>query len=418
MRPLVLLCAIAAGLLAVPVDSRAWFPERYSLDAILTSEYQTGDLLGIAEPPLLQSPSLESSEVRFPFASASRHSLKFLESDASRTALVSPGEVSLEESSIANIDFEVPSIRSGRVDRHLQFFSFHIRDRFEQWLRRLERYRPAVQRIFAEFKLPDDLIFLSLVESGFNTQAVSRARAVGPWQFIKPTAKTYGLRVDKWVDERRDPVKSTVAAAQYLRDLYEMFGSWPLAMAAYNAGEGKVGRALARRQVSDFWGLVDTKLLRRETKEYVPRFLAAAQIAKDPSRYGFSIVPQSPVEYEEVAITRPLHLRVAGQAAGVSYEQMKNLNPELRRDMTPPDAVYILKVPVGSKELLLANLPRHQEKSYQASKPGQTTRRSIHRKDTLRLSRLSGRHASTQSPWALKAKTAPRSAQVLAKSTP
>jgi membrane-bound lytic murein transglycosylase D len=286
------------------------------------------------------------------------------------------------------MDFDVPIIRTPKIDKHVQFFSSHIRDRFETWLGRLERYRPMVEEIFAEFNLPVDLVFLSLVESGFNTKAVSRAKAVGPWQFIKSTAKAYGLRVDRWIDERRDPVKSTLAAAQYLRDLYQLFGSWPLAMAAYNAGERRVGRALARAQADDFWDLTDTKLLKRETREYVPRFLAATRIAKDPARFGFSIPPQPPVEYEEVVLTRPLHLRTAAQAAGVSYQEMKALNPELRKDLTPPDPAYHLKVPVGRKEAFLANLA-----AYQDWKHIHAVRYQVRRGDTL--ARLASRYGTT-----------------------
>jgi membrane-bound lytic murein transglycosylase D len=256
------------------------------------------------------------------------------------------------------------------------------------WLGRLERHRGMVQSIFAEFNLPSDLVFLSLVESGFSTSAVSRSKAVGPWQFIKSTAKIYGLRVDHWIDERRDPVKSTLAAAQYLRDLYHLFGSWPLAMAAYNAGEGKVGRALARTEGADYWDLTDTKLLKRETKEYVPRFLAAALIAKDPARFGLTIAPQAPVEYESVAIFRPLNLRTAAKAAGVSYEDLKVLNPELKKDLTPPDPVYHLRVPAGTKGTLRANLSKYED-----WKRVQAIRYQVRRGDTL--ARLASRHRTT-----------------------
>ena len=282
------------------------------------------------------------------------------------------------EAAEETVDFDVPIVRTPKIDKHVLIFTFNIRDHFELWLQRFERHRPMIKQVFAEFNLPADLIFLSLVESGFSTNAVSRAKAVGPWQFIKPTAKTYGLRVDNWIDERRDPVKSTLAAAQYLRDLYHLFGSWPLAMAAYNAGERKVGRALVRARADDFWDLTDTKLLKRETREYVPRFLAATLIAKDPSRYGFMLSPQPPVEYEEAVLTRPIHLRMAAKAAGVTYQELKALNPELRRDLTPPDSTYRLKVPVGSKDLLLSNLA-----SYPDWKRVQATRYQVRRGETL-----------------------------------
>lgn len=288
------------------------------------------------------------------------------------------------------LDFDVPIIRTAKVDKHVQFFSSRIHDRFEMWLGRLERHRPMVERIFTEFNLPVDLVFLSLVESGFSTNAVSRAKAVGPWQFIKSTAKAYDLRVDNWIDERRDPVKSTIAAARYLRDLYQLFGSWPLAMAAYNAGERKVGRALVRAQADDFWDLTDTKLLKRETKEYVPRFLAAALIAKDPARFGLAVPSQTPVEYDEVIVTRPIHLRTAALAAGASYEELKALNPELRKDLTPPDPAYHLKVPAGLKEAFLANLA-----TYQDWKRVHAVRYQVRRGDTLPL--LASRHGTTVS---------------------
>ncbi|MDH5253061.1 MAG: lytic transglycosylase domain-containing protein, partial [Nitrospira sp.] len=148
--------------------------------------------------------------------------------------------------------YNIPIVVDPAVESHIRFFNTSIRGRFEQWLTRLSRYRPLVETIFAEFDLPSDLVNLSLVESGFNPYAYSRAKATGPWQFMQGTGKAYGLRIDHYVDERRDPIKSTVAAARYLRDLYDLFGTWPLAMAAYNAGEGKVMRALRKAQAETF----------------------------------------------------------------------------------------------------------------------------------------------------------------------
>jgi len=191
-------------------------------------------------------------------------------------------------------------------------------------------------------------------------------------------ASQRGRGWDNSIDERRDPVKSSLAAAQYLRDLYHLFGSWPLAMAAYNAGERKVGRALARAHADDYWDLTDTKLIKRETKEYVPRFLAATLIAKDPSRYGFLINPQPPVEYEEAVLTRPIHLRVAAKAAGVTYQELKARKPELRKEITPPAPAYRLKVPAGSKDLLLSNLA-----TYPDWKHIQATRYRVRHGETL-----------------------------------
>jgi membrane-bound lytic murein transglycosylase D len=252
----------------------------------------------------------------------------------------------ITEGSILNLSI----VRNDKVESHIRFFHIAIRNRFEQWLTRLGHYKPIVENIFSEFNLPSDLVYLSLVESGFNPHAYSRARATGPWQFMKGTAILYGLRVDQYVDERRDPIKSTIAAARYLRDLYDMFGAWPLAMAAYNAGEGKVMRALQKSRADSFWEIAQTKHIRRETKEYVPRFMAATIIAKNPDQYGFIQEPPAPHQFEEVIVHRSIHLQNLAVAAGISFTELSRLNPELRRDVTPPDDQnYHLKVPVGSR---------------------------------------------------------------------
>lgn len=370
---------LGGGVLAftiVTTDGWAWSADRYRLDESLRLSYAAVEPLPEAE---------HSPGVTFPAAPPQPSSQP---PEPAPAALLAEETTAETLDQPETLDFDVPIIRTAKVNKHVQFFSFHIRDRFEVWLGRLERHRPMVERIFTEFNLPVDLVFLSLVESGFSTNAVSRAKAVGPWQFIKSTAKAYDLRVDNWIDERRDPVKSTIAAARYLRDLHQLFGSWPLAMAAYNAGERKVGRALVRAQADDFWDLTDTKLLKRETKEYVPRFLAAALIAKDPTRFGFAVPSQTPVEYEEVIVTRPIHLRTAAQASGASYQELKALNPELRKDLTPPDPAYHLKVPVGHKDAFLANLA-----TYQDWKRVHALRYQVRRGDTL--PRLASRYGIT-----------------------
>jgi len=176
---------------------------------------------------------------------------------------------------------------------------------------------------------------------------------------MKGTGKLYGLRIDHYVDERRDPIKSTVAAARYLRDLYDLFGTWPLAMAAYNAGEGKVMRALHKAQAETFSDISKTKLIRRETKQYVPRIMAATVIARNPDQYGFSQEPAAPHQFEEVVVSRALHFRAIANATGIPYEELRLLNPELRRDATPPDdSAYHLKVPVGSSAKVMQLLDR------------------------------------------------------------
>ena len=269
-----------------------------------------------------------------------------------------PEEVNAAKEEIASI-LNLAIERNDKVESHIRFFHIAIRNRFEQWLTRLGHYKPIVENIFSEFNLPGDLVYLSLVESGFNPHAYSRARATGPWQFMKGTAILYGLRVDQYVDERRDPIKSTIAAARYLRDLYDMFGAWPLAMAAYNAGEGKVMRALQKSRADSFWEIAQTKHIRRETKEYVPRFMAATIIAKNPDQYGFMQEPPAPHQFEEVIVHRSVQLQQVAIAAGIPFTELSRLNPELRRNVTPPDDQnYHLKVPVGSQEAVVQALDK------------------------------------------------------------
>jgi len=290
----------------------------------------------------------------------SSQSQQAADSQSSQSAGVS-GKASDGDSEVT---YNVPIVVDSSVQGHIRYFNTSIRDRFEKWLLRLGKYKPLVESIFSEFDLPSDLVYLSLVESGFNPHAYSRARATGPWQFMKGTARLYGLRIDQYVDERRDPIKSTVAAARYLKDLYDLFGSWPLAMAAYNAGEGKVLRALQKAQAESFKEISRTKLIRRETKEYVPRFMAATIIAKNPDRYGFPLEDVTPHSFEEVIVRRPIHFRAISNVTGIPYQELKNLNPELRRDATPPDdAEYHLKVPAGTKEKveqLLDRIPTYK----------------------------------------------------------
>jgi len=258
-------------------------------------------------------------------------------------------QASASEDDSSSDFYNIPVVVDQTVEQHIRFFNTSIRNRFEQWLVRFSRYRPLVETIFAEFDLPSDLVNLSLVESGFNPYAYSRAKATGPWQFMKATGKIYGLRIDNYVDERRDPIKSTVAAARYLRDLYDLFGTWPLAMAAYNAGEGKVLRALRKVQGETFSDISKTRLIRRETKQYVPRIMAATVIARNPNLYGFTHDPAPPHEFEEVIVNRPLHFLAISNISGIPYEELRLLNPELRRNATPPgDSAYHLKVPVGT----------------------------------------------------------------------
>jgi membrane-bound lytic murein transglycosylase D len=247
---------------------------------------------------------------------------------------------------------------SRAVDRSISLFANRIKDRFALYLSRSGKYIDIMQNILRKKEVPEDIVFLSLIESGFNTNAYSIAHAAGPWQFIASTAKRYGLEINWWKDERRDPVKSTEAAADYLKDLHGMFGSWNLAMAAYNAGEGKIMRAMKKSNADDYWDLLGTKHIRAETKEYVPRFIAASMIASNPKEFGFEAIEyQTPLSYDEVEIESPMDLAIVAECAGITLDEVKRLNPELRRWCTPPDAQrYILKIPEGSREMFMEKL--------------------------------------------------------------
>jgi membrane-bound lytic murein transglycosylase D len=260
-----------------------------------------------------------------------------------------------DESSKSNIqkvsDNSYSEIAVKAVKKNIVLFTEKLRERFSLWLRRSGKYLELMKGILKEKDIPEEIVFLPLIESGFNPYAYSRARAVGYWQFIASTAKKYGLKINWWMDERRDPVKSTVAAANYLKDLYEMFGSWNLAMAAYNAGEGKILKALNKTKAEDYWALLNTRYIRKETKNYVPKFIAASLIATNPESFGFEDIEyHAPLNYDKVSIESPVDLEVIAECAETSMEVIKELNPELRRWCTPPDvSEYILRVPEGRK---------------------------------------------------------------------
>ena len=250
------------------------------------------------------------------------------------------------------------------VEHNMSIFTTKIRDRFAEWLSRSGAYLDIMTQILKKKDVPEDIVFLSLIESGFNPYAYSIAHAAGPWQFIASTARRYGLEINWWKDERRDPVKSTEAAADYLKDLHSIFGSWNLAMAAYNAGEGKILKAMRRGRVDDYWDLRETRHIRRETKNYVPKFIAAKIIASNPEDFGFENVDyKEPLRYDKVELDSPVDLSVAAECAGTTLEEIRRLNPELRRWCTPPNAAhYVLRIPEGTKEAFLESLSSLPEK--------------------------------------------------------
>ncbi len=254
-------------------------------------------------------------------------------------------------------EFDIPIVINAKVEQFLQYFQTRGRKPFSNWLARSERYIPFMRALLKEIGLPEDLVYLALIESGFNPYAYSRAKASGPWQFIYLTGKRYGLMSNWWIDERRDPEKSTIAAAKYLKDLYDLFECWYLAAAGYNAGERKIATAMKRYRTEDFWELTKHRYLKQETKDYVPQMIAAALIAKDPEKYGFfGIEYQQPLRYEKVKVPEVTDLRLIAQACEVTLDEIKELNPELSRWCTPPNFPdYEIKIPFEKKELFSQN---------------------------------------------------------------
>jgi soluble lytic murein transglycosylase-like protein len=248
------------------------------------------------------------------------------------------------------------------VQRFLdQFQTGYRRAVVERWLTRSGRFLPMILEVFKQKGLPEELVFTAMIESGFDPIAVSRAGAKGLWQFMAPTARQYGLRVDRWLDERLDPEKSTVAAANYLKDLYTIFGSWDLTQAAYNAGEMKVIRAIKGTGTRDFWSLTNSRLLRDETKNYVPAIHAVTIISQEPEQYGFAVTPDEPLSYERITVPKGTSLKHVATLSGISFDELVRLNSELRMKQTPPDSPYHLKVPLGSGPALQVGLEREVE---------------------------------------------------------
>jgi len=248
---------------------------------------------------------------------------------------------------------------NGTVEHFLQRYQASPRrEVVGRWLGRSSRYLDMIRQVFRRKGLPEDLAFTAMIESGFNPLAVSRAGAKGLWQFMEQTARRYGLKVDRWVDERLDPEKSTEAAADYLKDLFAQFGHWFLAQAAYNAGEVKVARAVERTRSNDFWTIARGRWLREETKQFVPQIQAAALIAREPERYGFQVTPEEPLAYEVVTVPFSVELKQLEPMAGLPSRALSDLNPELRRGVTPPGGVYALKVPSGAASSVAEALDR------------------------------------------------------------
>jgi membrane-bound lytic murein transglycosylase D len=256
---------------------------------------------------------------------------------------------------LANNAPDIPIPLNDRVLRFVELFQGSLRRFLTEGLSRGAQYMPMIQSVFKDAGLPLDLAYVPLVESAFKPTALSRANARGVWQFMRGTGKENGLKHDWFIDERADPEKATRAAAKYLKALYRTFDDWHLALASYNGGPGRVQRAVKRSGLDDFWELsASTKHLPRETRNYVPMILAAAIIARNPEKYGFSVPQVAPVATDVVTLSAPADLRRVAEWAGVSGEEIRALNPELRRWTTPVrQRDYQLRVPMGTAGLVI-----------------------------------------------------------------
>jgi membrane-bound lytic murein transglycosylase D len=254
---------------------------------------------------------------------------------------------------------DIPIPEQAKIFSYVEVFQGRLRDYIQESLERGSRYLPMIQNVFRAEGLPLDLAYIPIIESSFKTNALSKASAKGPWQFMKPTAQEHGLKTDWFIDERSDPEKATVAAAKYLKALSNMFdGDWNMVLAAYNGGPGRVSRAIKKSGIDDFWQLSATpKYLPRETREYVPLIMAAMIIGRNPAQYGFDVIAAEAHTYDKVTLPRALDLRRLAEWAGTSVDEIQALNPELRRWTTPvkyPN--YEVKVPTGTGERLNSHL--------------------------------------------------------------
>ncbi|MED5553737.1 MAG: transglycosylase SLT domain-containing protein [Candidatus Neomarinimicrobiota bacterium] len=249
-------------------------------------------------------------------------------------------------------DGHIPLVRNKQVDQFITYFTTAKgRKQFAIWMKRYVEYKDLILPILKKHEMPEELMVLAMIESGLNPKAYSRANASGMWQFIYSTGKNYGLKRDWYIDERRDPIKATHAACEYLKDLNEQFDNWYLALAAYNCGSGRISRASKLHQTYDFWQMHS---LPRESRNYIPYYLAAAIIAKEPEKYGFTIPKVKPFSYEEVVLEHSADLAVLSRVAGIKVKTLRKYNPELRQSATPADNPYLLKLPKGKKEQFLA----------------------------------------------------------------
>ena len=248
-----------------------------------------------------------------------------------------PSTEAAVKADLAATEHDVPIPQNEKVLEAVELLSGRLHDYVQESLSRGAKYLPMIQNVFRAEGLPLDLAYIPIIESGFKTNALSKASAKGPWQFMRPTARDHGLKTDWYIDERSDPEKATVAAAKYLKTLHKLFdGDWHLVLAAYNGGLGRLQRAMKVARTDDFWTLARTsKYLPRETREYVPLILAAIIVGKNPAQYGFEYSPTESIAYEKVSVPGAVDLRRVAEWTGTTIDEIQALNPELRRWTTP-----------------------------------------------------------------------------------
>lgn len=247
---------------------------------------------------------------------------------------------------------QIPTEMNPLVEKWISYFQGRGRGHMERYLARSTRYEKLMKKVLRDNGLPEDIFYIALIESGFTSNARSHAAAVGYWQFIRGTGTRYGLEINAFVDERRDPVLATQAAAEYFKGLYSVFGSWYLAMASYNVGENRVKREVMNHYTRDFWELARKKRFPKETINYIPKYIAAKLIAKEPAKYGFEGIDyMAPIEFDHIEVKNPTNLRLMADKMGINYEDFKALNPRYKGEVAPlKGSALSLRIPPGMNE--------------------------------------------------------------------
>lgn len=320
--------------------------------SIITDLYEQGEAVVSTSEP--EAPDVELEEIE-PLMCLDEELLALSETGMWNDP---PSPVSSQPEVSVKNDF--PIVMNKQVEMYLKLFQYKQKRQFRRWLAKSGSYLPMMEKELEAAGLPKDLVYLAMIESGYSQLAHSRASAVGLWQFMKGTGKQYNLKVNRYVDERRDALKSTKAAAAYLADLYKEFGDWHLAVAAYNGGPGKVRSGLNKHNVDNFWDLASKKHLQLETKRYVPKLIAALIIAREPQKYGFTdIAYHEPLRYDTISVGPGMSLDAIALISDSTTKEIKRLNHELRQGKTPPNkARYNVNIPEATATIAKKNISR------------------------------------------------------------